>query len=170
MTVWVPVGAEFIEADVIRWKEPVFKNRRHGRSTRLGERLMIAEVLSEANRDGWVYLLVRGGEVVSAHVGWNPSDVPLPPKDGETRRRLSTIVKGGAERLVWSDESARSIVASQFLRNLSPAPRAPLDLGDFDDVGDPDGINSLRSSFNAAARMNQPQPPKPGGQAPGLHR
>ena len=28
MAGWIPVGDGFIEADVIRWKEPVFKNFR----------------------------------------------------------------------------------------------------------------------------------------------
>ena len=78
MAVWISVGDGFIAADVIRWKEPVFKNRRSGRPDRVGERLVIAEVLRAGDRDGWVSVLVRGSEVVSARIGWNVSDVLLP--------------------------------------------------------------------------------------------
>ena len=160
MAIWMPVGDGFIEADVIRWKEPVFKNQRYGKPARLGHRLVTAEVLREANREGWVYLLVRASEVISAHIGWNLSDVPLPPKDIETKRRLRTIVRGGAERLAWSDESARAIVAGQFLGNPNPAPPVPTDT---------DGGYSLRLSFNPVSRVNKNSPNKPAWESPGLH-
>lgn len=158
MTVWMPVGDGFIEADVIRWKEPVLKNRRHGRPVRLGERLVFAEVLREADKDGWVYLLVRLSEVVSVKTGWQLSDVILPATGTETRRRLRTILRGNPERLAWSDESARAIVASQFLGNPNPAPPVGTDT---------DEHYSLRSSFNAVSRMNQIRPAKPGWHMPG---
>jgi hypothetical protein len=115
-------GDGFIEADVIRWKEPVFKNRGYGEPVRVGERLVAAEVLREADKDGWVYLLVRKSEVLSVKTSWLLSDVHLPPTGKETRRRLRTIVRGNPERLAWSDESARAIVASQYLCNPNPAP------------------------------------------------
>ena len=93
MAVWLPAGDGFIAADVIRWKEPVFMNRRRRRPARLGERLVIAEVLGESDRHGWVHLLVRSSEVVSARIGWNVSDVLLPATGKETKRKLWTIVR-----------------------------------------------------------------------------
>jgi hypothetical protein len=50
MTEWIPVGNDFIAADLIRWRESVFKTRRskQGRTIRLGEQLVIAEVLRGA--------------------------------------------------------------------------------------------------------------------------
>ncbi|MGB8362976.1 MAG: hypothetical protein ACLQUZ_05120 [Rhizomicrobium sp.] len=154
---------------MIRWKEPVFKNRRYGKPARLGDRLVTAEVLRDDGGNGWVDLLVWGCEVVSAAPGRNPSDVLLPEKDTETRRRRGTIIRGEPERLAWSDESARAIVASRFLRSLSPAPRVAAAPGDLDDWGDSDGIDSLRSSFNAVARLNEIRLAKPGWKLPGLH-
>src|SRR5208282_1435355 len=133
MAVWMPVGDGFIEADVIRWKEPVFRNRRYGKPARLGDRLVTAEVLRDDGGSGWVDLLVRRSEAVSAHPGWNLSDVPLPEKDRETKRRRSTIIRGEPERLTWSDESARAIVASRYLGKLKSAPRVSAVLGDLDD-------------------------------------
>lgn len=114
MAEWVPVGNDFIEADVIRWKEGVFKSKRrkNGKLVRIGERLVTAEVLKMDNQ-GWVNLLVRACEVVS--VGWNIREVPLLPKETEIKRKRTTIARGNTERLLWSDESARSIVASKFV-------------------------------------------------------
>jgi hypothetical protein len=61
MTEWVPVhDGGFIAADVIRWKEGVYTQRR-GRKTkapRLGDRLVTAEVLNGPDADGWVRLLL----------------------------------------------------------------------------------------------------------------
>jgi hypothetical protein len=160
MAVWIPVGDGFIEADVIRWKEPVFKNRRRGQPARVGDRLVTAEVLREAGKDGWVYLLVRRSEVLSVKTSWQLPDVLLPATGKETRRRLPTILRGDPERLAWSDESARAIVASQFLGNPNPAPPVAPDTDEHD---------SLRSSFNAVSRLNEIRHPKPGWHMPGLH-
>lgn len=115
MAEWVSVGDAFIVADVIRWSEGVFKNRRSkkGKPVKLGERQVIAEVLRE--EAGWIYLLVRRCEVASATIGRNLQDVPVLPKDTETKRKRTTIARGKAERLLWSDESARALLTSQFL-------------------------------------------------------
>ena len=119
MAEWIPIGGDFIEADVIRWKEGVFKNRyrKKRKPTRSGERLVTAEVLRD--EAGWVLLLVRACEVLSATVGWDIRDVPSLSKNTEIKRKRTTIVRGKAERLLWSDESARAIVASKFLGNRS---------------------------------------------------
>jgi hypothetical protein len=151
MAVWIPVGDGFIEADVIRWKEPVFKNRRHGRPARLGERLVTAEVLRDDGGNGWVDLLVRRSEVLSPAPGRNPCDVLLPEKDTETRRRRGTILKGDAERLEWSDESARASVAGQP-RPVDPMPARPPPTSS----GDPEDPGSLRWCFNAVSHPVAP--------------
>ena len=44
----IPTGDHFIEADVIRWKEAVFKPwRKKGRAVKLGDRVVVAEVLRQ---------------------------------------------------------------------------------------------------------------------------
>jgi hypothetical protein len=161
MAGWISVGDGFIAADVIRWKEPVFKNRRGGRPDRVGERLVIAEVLRAGDRDGWVSVLVRGSEVVSARIGWNVSDVLLPASGKETKRKLATIVRGNPERLTWSDESARAIVASRFLGPENPVPPASCDTG---------GNYAVRPSRNPVSRMRKERPGKPGRGSPRLHK
>lgn len=125
MAEWVSVGDNFIAADVVRWKEAVFKARRSkkGRAVKLGERLVIAEVLRD--EAGWVYLLVRGCELVSVKTGWLDRHVPLLPTGTETKRKRKTIARGNAEWLLWSDESARALLASRFFGNHQPSSPEP---------------------------------------------
>jgi hypothetical protein len=112
---WVPCGSGFIEADVVRWKERVWEKRsrrRNARAINIGERLVTAEVLRE-DAEGWVYLLTRACAVSSERIPGRK--VTLLPKEENLRRKRHTIERGKPERLLWSDESARAILASRFL-------------------------------------------------------
>src|SRR5881394_603612 len=111
MRKWIPCGSGFIEADLIRWKETAWEKRR-GRHCAMnaGERLVVAEVIGD--KDGWVELLLRGSTVVSEKPGWLLQRLP---KNLEARRKRRTIEQGKPERLKWSDEVARAIIASSFL-------------------------------------------------------
>jgi hypothetical protein len=115
---WIPCGSGFIEADVIRWKEAAWEKRsrrRNARAVNAGERLVIAEVISD--KDGWVDLLLRGCTIVSVKPGWLLK--PL-EKNLAVRRRRPTIERGNPERLLWSDESARAVLISKFLGSTQP--------------------------------------------------
>lgn len=106
MEQWVE-ARDFIAADIIRWKESVFHNRRRGRALRIGERQVAAEVL-QRGEDGWVELLVRGCTITKDEAA-GKSIKTL--KTGEQIRRASkTILRGNVERLLWGDESARAAV------------------------------------------------------------
>lgn len=125
MAEWIECGDRFIGADVIRWTEAVWENRRgrSGKAAKIGERRVIAEVLREPNKDGWVRLLVRACEVISDKQS-RPFRRPKPlelKKGDEIKRQRKTLVRGKPERLPWSDESARGIAASKFLGNREPA-------------------------------------------------
>lgn len=108
MATWVPCGSEFITGDVIRWVEPAWKPkaRKTEKARKVGARLVTAQVL--ACDMEWATLEVRACEV-QAIDGWT-----VKPLDGEVRRRRGPIGQGGAARMVWSDESARSLAASRF--------------------------------------------------------
>jgi hypothetical protein len=112
---WVPIqDGGFIAADVIRWKEGVYRPRRSRKAIalRIGDRLVIAEVLKEPDAKGWVRLLVRKSEIILELSVKKPL---LISPGTEITRASRTIIRGKGERLLWSDESARAIVASQFL-------------------------------------------------------
>jgi hypothetical protein len=122
MAEWIPVAGGFIEADVIRWREGVFSRRgpKGARPLNIGSRLVMAEVLRDDDEEGWVVLLIRGCEIVSEKDG---KKVELVPKGKEVRRARKTIMRGKPERLPWSDEAARDIVASRFIGNRKPVSR-----------------------------------------------
>ncbi len=109
---WIPCGKLFIQADVIRWNEGVWHKPRgrRGRTVNIGERLVIGEVIRD--KDEWVDVLIRGCTLVSEKPGRKV--FPL-LKGQEVRRKRRTIERGKPERLLWSDESVRTILASKFL-------------------------------------------------------
>lgn len=112
---WIVAGEHFVEADVIRWQERVYQSRRRGKSkaVKIGERRVVAEVLNDV--EGWVCLLIRHCELVSAETGRLTRTVPLLQPGTEVKRKRQTIIKGKVERLQWSDENVRSVIVSKFL-------------------------------------------------------
>jgi len=107
---WIECGAEFIEADVIRFWEGIWDRRgpKGRRAVRVGDRVVIAEVLQDEG-NGWVLLLVLGCEVKKGQ----PSSRTQLKEGAEIRRKRSNVSRRKVERLPWSDESARaSVVAS----------------------------------------------------------
>jgi hypothetical protein len=112
MPKWIPCGDGFIEADVIRWKEDVWQRpkRKRGDAVHLGDRIVTAEVIRD--EDGWVDLLIRGYAVSHEIPG---RKVEVLAKGTEIHRQRSTIERGKPERLKWSDETARSLLASEYL-------------------------------------------------------
>lgn len=106
---WVLAADGFIEADVIRWTEGIYEKRRgkKGKSRRLGERLVAAEVI-EVTDDGWLTLLVRACTVTKDDL----AGARLPPLSaGEiVKRARQTVERGKPERMLWNDEGARKAV------------------------------------------------------------
>jgi hypothetical protein len=116
---WIPCSDGFIEADVVRWSEAVWKTgrRKGGRPVKFGERSVTAQV---GRIDGeWVLLHVVEGRVTGEKQGRTITEVRK--KGQEIRRKRHSIERGTPERLRWSDESARAAVASRFLaKSIGP--------------------------------------------------
>lgn len=120
MTEWFELRGGFITGDVIRWRDPVWKKGNSGSSfggqqTRcVGRRVISAEVLSEPDDDGWVYLLI----VQHDNVGAAPLDKILawPPVGKKVKRKYKTIMNGEPERLPWENESERERLLSEVWR------------------------------------------------------
>lgn len=115
---WIPCSSGFIQADVIRWTEGVWRKprRNRGRAVNTGDRLVIAEVIRD---DGeWVDLLVRDCTVTRETHGLQ---YMLLAKDSEVRRKRHTIEKGKPERLLWSDETVRALLVSRFPKGDNPS-------------------------------------------------
>ena len=114
MTKWIPCGSGFIEADVVRWTEAVWKTGRlkSSKPVKVGERVVIAQVV-RIDSGEWVFLQVVESRVTEEKQGRTVTEVLK--KGQEVRRKRSTIKRGKPERLPWSDESARANLASRFL-------------------------------------------------------
>lgn len=124
MSQWIALTKDFIAADVIRWDEAVYAKpgRRSRRPVKIGTRRVTAEVLKGPDAEGWVALLVRQCEVLTETV---IGQVVEKFKIGRSLRRASdTILRGKAERLLWTDETARDAVLASFQPDqVAPKPR-----------------------------------------------
>lgn len=119
---WIDCGDDFMPADVIRWRESVWEKRGRKRgknAVRLGDRLVVAEVIQEDGKTGLVTLLVRASSVLSDNSGRGKVQ---PLSVGETvQRKRETLRKGASARMPWSDETARAQLEVER-RSRSPAP------------------------------------------------
>ncbi|WP_089852124.1 hypothetical protein [Salipiger marinus] len=115
--VWVECGKELIEADVIRWSEPVWKPS--GRTARrkprkapvmIGRRTVTGQV-QKIDRNGWVHVSVAACVVEPFPDWWKP--IPAYGKDEIIRRQRGKIGRGKVERLLWSEEEARTAIVSR---------------------------------------------------------
>lgn len=119
MDQWIP-ATDFIAADVIRWTEGIYDRRKRGKTLRIGERLIAAEVI-ERGKDGWVKLLVRASTITKDEFAGRPITLLKP---GEALRRgEKTVLRGKPQRLLWDDETARQAVVngsslgSRYIKN-----------------------------------------------------
>jgi hypothetical protein len=112
---WIKCGENFIAGDVVRWTEAIWPERK-GKSKKkkpekIGERRVTAAVMTMDSK-GFVRLSVMKDEIIA-----NKYEMPLKPlkKDQVIVKKQATIGRGSAERLKWSDESARAMAVSRFL-------------------------------------------------------
>lgn len=108
---WVALANTIITADVIRWTEDALQRRsKRGRFIKLGRRKLAGQIT--AIDGNWVFIMVARCEVIDITPG---RIVPIMYKGETIKRNRRTLLQGRAERLLWSDESARSICASRFM-------------------------------------------------------
>ncbi len=117
---WISCGKGFIEADVIRWREQIWKPQARTSKkppTMLGFRTVTGQVL-KFDRYGWVHVQVAACSVEPlprCTKQLYPLEIGKP-----VRRKRDKIGQGKIERLLWSDESARdAILASKPPRSAT---------------------------------------------------
>lgn len=123
MEKWIEHDGNYIDGDVLRWKQPIWSDEGPRRSkkkkvTKLGERRVTAQFLlteqsPSAEGKGSVRLTVLKDEILL-----NTYDIPLTflKKDTVIVKKKTTISKGGPERLRCPDEGGRSwaVARSRF--------------------------------------------------------
>lgn len=123
MTRWIRCGRHFVEGDVVRWKEAVWERKAYGEENarKIGSRIVTAQVTGYGSE--WVDLKVIEC-TLKMYDGWLLGN--LKPGERLRRRRgpMGTAI-AATERLAWSDESARSLVASEHFRPEPTAPEMP---------------------------------------------
>jgi len=113
---WVKCGKDFIEADVIRWREPVWKPQAKTSKKPpviLGHRTVTGQIL-KFDRYGWAHV-----QVMACTVEILPRCTrPLAPLEvgKPIRRKRDKIGQGKIDRLLWSDETARAAVIASRRR------------------------------------------------------
>ena len=113
---WIKCGEDFITGDVVRWTEAVWlepkRKSKKKKAEKIGERRVTAAVLTVDSK-AFVRLSVMKDEITA-----NKYDMPLKSqkKDQVIVKKRATIGRGHAERLRWSDESARALAVSRFMR------------------------------------------------------
>lgn len=114
MDQWIAATEGIIVADVIRWTEGIYEKRRrkNAKSQRIGQRQVTAEVI-EATKDGWLKLLVRANVITKDD--YAGSRIPALKTGDQIKRARKTVERGKSERLLWSDESARNLIAKERL-------------------------------------------------------
>jgi hypothetical protein len=117
MPKWMPCDGKFVESDVLRWREPVWKPKR-GKTAKpvlIGERLITAQLLREDG--GWLEFALLSCETKNAETWWKK--IPELKPDKPLRRSRAALLKRNPERRPWGakdGEAARVLAASRFLR------------------------------------------------------
>ena len=114
---WVPATDDFIAADVIRWIEPVWSDKKRGRGKN-AKHVMLAkqQIIGQIEEIDSDYVSIK---VISAEIiveGEKKTYRPLLPREigSIVRKKPATLVKNGIERRLWSDESARKAVTGEL--------------------------------------------------------
>lgn len=116
MTEWIPAAEDFIEADVIRWTEPVWSDKKRGRGKN-AKYVMLAKqsVVGQIKGREGDYVLI---EVISAEIapeGENKTYQTLHPyaPGSVIRKKPASLNKNCLERRLWSDETVRDAVLAE---------------------------------------------------------
>ena len=105
---WMPASKDFIEADVIRWIEAIWSDKKRGRGKNarnvlIGKQQVTGQVTKID--DKFVHVKVIGAVMIEKD-GAKPSHLRI---EGTIIRKMpATLLKGELERLPWSDEENRA--------------------------------------------------------------
>jgi hypothetical protein len=107
MTRWVPCGPDFVTGDMVRWSEPIWKQRvrKTDQARKIGMRQITATV---KGRNGeWALLEVEpGGCILRPFDGYQGIVGKEHMVEGEIRRRRRPIGEGDAHRALCGDHCA----------------------------------------------------------------
>jgi len=108
--VWLPATTDFKKADVVRWTEAIWSKKKRGRGKKaknvlIGKQQVTGQI-TEIDQD-FIHIKVMSSILIEKD---GARENLLHKVDHIIRKKPQTLVKGGLERLPWSEESAREIV------------------------------------------------------------
>lgn len=121
MARWIPLYSDPIIGDVIRWRQPVWKERRSKKSpiSKIGDRVITAQV--EGVLRGRVSAVVMHCQTTRDPDWWRTMPPELKERESLTVYR-ETLLLGGVERFLWGGpegEGVRGSLTSRFHRAAS---------------------------------------------------
>ena len=139
MVKWISIrGEDVAEADDIRWTDAAWKPGTRG--VKIGEHDIEGKV-SFSDRE-WVHVRVTSCKT-RPDAGWTIETF----KEGDmVRRRRATLHRGKLQRMTWTHECARGVVASKYLGPETSAPDVP--------KAAPRAAQSHRSGSRGSRRRN----------------
>ena len=112
-TTWLPATTSFIEADVVRWTENIWSDKKQGRGKKakhilLGKQQVTGQITNID--DEFVHIKVIEATLIEK-VG--ASDRNLRKAGDIIRKKPKSLVNAGLERLLWSDEKSRADIITE---------------------------------------------------------
>jgi len=109
MTEWLPAIKDFIIADVVRWTENIWSEKKRGRGKNaknvlIGKQQVTGQITLI---DDYVHVKVIEAVMLEQN---GAKDSHLRKADEILRKKPETLINGNVERLAWSDEAARASV------------------------------------------------------------
>jgi hypothetical protein len=102
---WEETTGEFLESDVIEWREIIWppRNPRRKKPRPYGEQIVTGQII---RIEGEFVIL----DVLKAEITENRTAAALRPHAVGTtiKRKRQTLLKGNPERLLWSEEDVRA--------------------------------------------------------------
>lgn len=110
---WIPVCGAFIEADVVRWTEAIWSEKKRGRGKNaknvlIGKQQVTGQIT--LIDDDFVHIKVIEAKFTE-QAGAKPGQ--LRTVGDIIRKKPKTLSKSALERLLWSDEKSRADIIAE---------------------------------------------------------
>ena len=110
---WIAAGSDIIEADVIRWVEAIWSEKKRGRGKNaknvlIGKQRVTGQIT--LIDDDYVHVKVIEAELIEDK---GAKERRIRKTDDIIRKKPQSLTKGEVERLLWSDEESRANIVRE---------------------------------------------------------
>jgi len=110
---WIAAGEDIIEADVVRWVEAIWSEKKRGRGKKarnvlIGKQRVTGQIT--LIDDDYVHVKVIEAELIEDK---GAKERRIRKVDDIIRKKPQSLTKGEVERLLWSDEESRANIVRE---------------------------------------------------------